>query len=223
MKKGMRVMTMFAALSFLVSVIVVSPLFAKQVTQPKGSTSTPTASQQGTVPASVAKQLPKDKFWELEVDHCVLNGASVQQVTSMEPPANCCTTTVKVGQTANITCYYRVKTPPVNSITEADVNAWGTGKSYKVAFFYPGIVTIAKEEDRTLPQFTWAEVQKWKKAGGQSNTPKIWSSSMGYTLTPVQTDVNMVKVFAFTVDVGNTIKEADENNNLFAGWFKVLP
>ncbi len=56
MKKGMLVVTMFVVLSFLVSMIAVAPSVSKQVTQPRGSTTTPTSSQQGTIQTSVIKQ-----------------------------------------------------------------------------------------------------------------------------------------------------------------------
>jgi hypothetical protein len=220
MKKAMLVMSILVASSFLFSLIAVAPSISEQVTQPTGSTTTPMSKQQGTVQTSVAKQLPKEKFCDLEVDHCVLNGASVQgNYSSASPsPANCCAATVKVGQTANLICYYKVKTPPINSITEADVSAWGTGKSYRVDLVYPP----NKSENKTLPQFTWEDVTHWKRAG-HGTTPKIWSLSIWLTFTPEQADANHVRGFWFFVDAKNEIKEPNENNNGFAGFFKVTP
>ncbi len=223
MKKVMVVMAIVVALSFLVPVVAVAPAFAKQATQPKGSTATPTSSQRGTIQTSVIKQKPKEKFWELGIWYCAVNNEEVFPSSTGSPPDNCCHATVKVGQTTKITCRYTLTTPHLSSITVADVAAWGTGKSYKVTLFYPDIATIAQEVNRQLPQFTWAMVQQ-RQSGGQGNNPMQWSLSVQFTLTPpVQADTNQIKFFAFGLDGDDAIKETNEQNNLLKGWFKVLP
>ncbi|MCJ7545238.1 MAG: hypothetical protein MUP30_00195 [Deltaproteobacteria bacterium] len=206
MKKGMLVMTMFVALSFLVSVIAVSPSFAKQATQ---NTSTPKQQpQQGPAqaPQTQKPRFPKNMeklhtvFWELEPLRCVINGVS--------KPCNCQGTTAAInvivtpGQPLTITCYYKVKTPPINDITEADVKAWGWGRSYTLCYDFPGFDRI--EEIRTLPKFTWADVKLWKK-GGQGNAPKIRTEPMVLKLTMPEKLIGV-----FVVDFKDVIKELHE-------------
>jgi len=78
MKKGMIVMTMFAALSFLVSLSVVSTSFSGPPTrvQPKSQQQPSTVQMKEQVKA-------KESFWDLAVDHCVING----QFLDMSPCA----------------------------------------------------------------------------------------------------------------------------------------
>jgi hypothetical protein len=212
MKKGIMVMTMFVALSFLVSVIAVAPSFAKQATQ-----TTPTskqAPQQGPAqapqtqtikpPAALTKtyEKAKDIFWELEPLRCVINGVS--------KPCNCTGATadlnviVTPGQPLTITCYYQVKTPPLNDITEADAKAWGWGKSYTIRYQLIETHDQITDDIRTLPKFTWADVKLWKK-GGQGNAPKIWTEHMVRNLTMPEKLEGW-----FVVDFNNTIKELHE-------------
>ncbi len=211
MKKVMMIMTFFVILSFLVSIMAVSPSFAKQASQ-----TTPTskqAPQQGPAqapqtqtikpPAALTKtyEKAKDIFWELEPLRCVINGVS--------KPCTCQGSTASInvivtpGQPLTIDCYYQVKTPPLNDITEADAKAWGWGKSYTIR--YQLIENnLIKEDIRTLPQFTWAQVKLWKK-GGQGNAPKIWTEHMVLKLTMPAKIIG-----TFAVDLNNTIKELHE-------------
>jgi hypothetical protein len=210
MKKGMVVMIIVVVLSFLVSPIAVSPSFAKQATQ-----TTPTskqAPQQGPAqapqtqtikpPAALTKtyEKAKDIFWELEPLHCSINGVS--------RPCNCMGTTAAInvivtpGQPLTINCYYRVKTPPINDITEADAKAWGWGRSYTLCYDLIGF--DRKEDVRILPKFTWYDVKIWKK-GGQGNAPKIWTEHMVRKLTMPAKLIGM-----FVVDFKDVIKELHE-------------
>ncbi len=231
MKKVVMVIAIFAALSFLVSLLAVAPSFAAKATQTQPTTKQQT--QQGTVqtPASqdikkpagfkpTAMENPKATFWDLEVDHCVLNGVTVQgtigKAGGSDPPANCCTATVKVGQTANFICYYKVKTPPIDSITEADVSAWGTGKSFSVG----SIIGPLGVENKTLPQFTWQNVQGWKRAGKHI---MIWSWSIASTVTPTPAHTAEPNKIWFYVDGLNEIRELSEEDNSYIGFFKVTP
>jgi hypothetical protein len=115
MKKGMMVMAIVAALSFLVSIIAVSASLAGLVTQ----TTPEKVSAKKEPPKSQAlKNIVHTKFWVLDVDHCVVNNFN---------PCNAVNTVKKGPLTGK--CYYMVKTPPINEITEADVTAWSS-KAY---------------------------------------------------------------------------------------------
>jgi len=210
MKKGMMVMTIVVALSFLVSISAVAPSFAKTASQ-----TTPTskqAPQQGPAQAPQTQKSqftpPKDqqyspaklKFWELEPLHCSINGVS--------RPCNCTGATAAInvivtpGKPLTINCYYRVKTPPINDITEADVKAWGWGRSYTLCYDLIGF--DRKEDVRILPKFTWYDVKIWKK-GGQGNAPKVWTEHMVLKLTMPEKLIGM-----FIVDFKDVIKELHE-------------
>ncbi len=202
MKKVMVVMTIIAALSFLVSMIAVSPSFAKQATK-----TLPTATQQTPAKVAVA-QMPKAKFWDLELDHCVIKSG-----------ANPCTSTtinLKWGTPFNGTCFYKVKTYyPINDITEADAKAWGKGKSYMIIAYMGNGPDVSKffkkEETRTLPKFTWQDVQQWKNTG-QVSAPKIWTERLDFSWHPTKEQIGTWS-FGFSLDVNGDINEYLENNN----------
>ncbi len=221
MKKGMLVMTILVVLAFLVSVIAVAPSFTKQVTQPKGSTTSPTTSQQGTVPVPAAQtqqatkpketmsQIRHDKFWALECDHCIIGGVDSR---GKDYSGNLSIKDAKVGQSLTSTCFYKVKTPPVNDITEVDAKFWGTGTSYCIAAQFTakggGLVLFEKKENRNLPYFTWEDVKHWKRAGKGSD-PKIWTEHMMFTWTPTSDR----PWFYFCVDSNKVIAEYDGRDN----------
>jgi hypothetical protein len=226
-----KVMTMFVALSFLVSISAVSPSFAKaagQTTpapnqQPAQTTANQSSTQQPPItPASKVHQLPKLKFWGLSVDHCVANGA-FQLSNSASNTFN-----VKVGQPVTIVCYYKIKTIPINDITEADVAYWGSGKPYTIAASIVNAsanvnASFKKEETRSLPKFTWLDVQHWKKSGGANNPFKIWTEYMTITWSPSLLNIG-TNLFGFGVDTKNTIEEFDGHaNNGFTGGITVNP
>jgi hypothetical protein len=212
MKKGMMVMTIAVALSFLVSISAVTRSFAETASQitptskqapQQGPVQSPqTQKSQFTPPKGQQYSPAKLKFWELEPLRCVINGVS--------KPCNCTGATadlnviVTPGQPLTITCYYQVKTPPLNDITEADAKAWGWGKSYTIRYQLIETHDQITDDIRTLPKFTWADVKLWKK-GGQGNAPKIWTEHMVRNLTMPEKLEGW-----FVVDFNNTIKELHE-------------
>jgi hypothetical protein len=217
MKKGMMVMTILVALSFLISISTVSPLFAKQATQttPTTKQQTPAQSPQTQTikpPAGPTKtyEMAKEKFWDLVPTQIIINGVS--------KPCGTTTFTATPGQTVTLKYYWQVKTPPLNDITEADAKAWGTGKSYSIEDHcnWMGPVGYKLEDIRTLPQFTWAQVKLWKK-GGQGNAPKIWTETWQINLTTdninYKTVTNWSNEHLLTVDSHGEIPEINEGNN----------
>ena len=204
----MMVMTMFAALSFLVSIIAVSPSFAGQATQ-----TTPTTKQQRA--PTQTNLLPKSAFWDLEVVQCVLNG--------FDPCSS--TINVKKGPLTG-KCYYRVKTPPLNDITEADANARGTGESYAISTDLTNDLTnkqiTVKIELKKLPQFTWEDVKHWKSAG-QGNAPKIWTEHMDVDFGIMRQEDMGSTPFWFGVNIWYEIQEYNEENNECSGTIIINP
>jgi len=95
MKKGMMVITIVVALSFLVSIIAVSPSFAKQATQTTPTTKQPAPAQ---TPATQSPQTQKSqftppkgqqysparlKFWDLEFDRLEVKGVVIKKVAEI--------------------------------------------------------------------------------------------------------------------------------------------
>ncbi len=224
MGKGMLVVIMFTALSFLVSVIAVAPLFAAKATQTTPTTKQQTQQGPAQTPATKFKpqkpgevyQQPKEKFWGLEADHCKVNGVLWNTNNKL---------TLKLKQSVTINCWYKVKTVPVKDITEADAVAWGKGKSYTISTMVLNTATeksFSKNETKNLPKFDWADVTKWKKTGG--NAPKIWTIVMVTTWSPTQEYLGDANVFDFCVDCSNVIEEYDGGpNNHIYGFITVNP
>ena len=230
MKKGMMVMAMLVALSFLVSISAVSPSFAKPASQ-----TTPTSKQQAPAqtPATQSPQTqksqftpPKDqqyspakaKFWGFELDHCVVTGNNL----------NPCNAEINIKQGAPLTgtCYYKVKTITINEITEWDANRWGKGKSYLVRAALINCEDsskfFGKDETRKLPLFTWRDVQKWKSAG-QGNAPKIWTERFDFIWIPTKAQTGKY-LFTFQSDAKNEIEEYDGRpNNNCTGVINITP
>jgi hypothetical protein len=229
MKKGMIAITMFAVLSFFILVIAVALSFAAQsmkITltanhQPAQTTANPPSSQQSSLTQkNQAHKLPTLKFWGLALDHCVANG--VFQLSNSDSN----TFKVKVGQPVTIVCYYKIKTIPITDITEADAAYWGSGKSYTIG---ASIVNVSanksfkKEETRSLPKFTWLDVQRWKKSSGANNPFKIWTEHMTITWSPSLLNIG-TNLFGFGVDTKNNIEEFDgHTNNSLTGGITVNP
>jgi hypothetical protein len=192
MKKGMMVVTIVAALSFLFSMIAVSSCMAVKATKtgpaPKQvpTQKTPPTSPKEKVPVKVPVQGAKAQFWDLAVDHCVISGQLLQCNPCQGKP------TVKVGQPATITCYYTMKAIQISDITDADAKFWGSGNLK----YYVGIVvygdgmakTYKKEELRSLPKFTWENVQVWKK-NFIGTYRKTWTEHIAMTWTPQWADL----------------------------------
>ena len=228
MKKVMMVMAIVAALSFLVSLLAVVPSFAAKATQTQPTTKQQT--QQGTVqtPASqdikkpagfkpTAMEKPKEKFWDLEFDRLEVKGVVIKKGGGNK------TINVKVGENVQFKAYYKVKTIPVGDITEADAMYWGSGK-----FLYSNYLLIINhtaqgnnpihlfDTNKSLPQFTWQNVQGWKRGIGKGNNPKIWneSSVFQWTAGPECVGSN-VYMNCFCVDWYKKIPETNEPNNGF--------
>jgi hypothetical protein len=181
MKKGMMVITMWAVLLFLVSMIAVAPSLAAQATK-----TTPTTRQQ-TPPLSQSQvyEKAKDKFWSLGNDHCVINGVSVPM-----NPGSLVTINAKVGQPVTFTSYYKVKTIPVGDITSADAKHWGSGNftyNNRLRLITGDYAHILKEKltPKSTPKFTWDDAQNWKKFL-VATTCKTWTEQISLTWTPTQ-------------------------------------
>ncbi len=209
MKKVMMIITIVAALSFLVSMIAVVPSFAPVQTP---ATQKPKIL---TKPKPEVYQVPKEKFWALEVDHCVANGVTWNATSSK--------LNVQVWQPVIFNCFYTV---PVKDITEADAAKWGKGNSYTIRTQINNLNSHAefkKEEIRILPPFTWADVQKWKNAG-LGSASKEWTISQVSKWTPDSSYLGDANVFYFCVDCANVIEEYEGGqNNLIIGAITVNP
>ena len=233
MKKGIMVIMILVALSFLVSPIAVAPLFAVEATN-TGPTpkQVPQQAPQKTFPRpkEMTHQLQaKAEFWGLEVDHCNVNGAP-WQVKHSGGVYVLSDLQVKVGQPLTFNCYYKAKTIPIKDITEDDAIAWGSGKSYtdfyKVFISTSGSATeiTTKTEAKNLPKFTWADVLVWKRQTGRSNASKIWTEHMVFTWTPTQEYLQKTLSLSFYADCFDTIKEFNGNDNNHAvGIMHVVP
>jgi hypothetical protein len=219
MKKGMLVIALVVALSFLVSMIAVAPSIAKQASQTTPTTKQ--APQQGPAqapqtptvksPATPIKtyEKPKSVFWDLAVDRrCVANGVTLDPVVTAADYKIPFLNNKIVGK-----CFYKVKTPPVNEITEADVKKWGSGNlTYfgGVSVSGKGPVPCKIKVAKTLPKFTWADVQRWKKAA-MGNAPKIWNESIDFTCAAESP--GDYRWFYFTISREPLIPEYDTGNN----------
>jgi hypothetical protein len=181
MKKGLLVMTIVVVLSFLASMIAVSPSGAAQATK-----TTPTTRQQTPTPSqSQVYEKAKDKFWSLGNDHCVINGVSV----SMNP-STLVTINAKVGQPVTFKSYYKVKTIPIGDITSADAKHWGSGNftyNNRLRLITGDYAHILKEQTipKSPPKFTWDDAKNWKKFL-MATACKAWTEQMVLTWTPTQ-------------------------------------
>jgi hypothetical protein len=219
MKKVMMVTAMIVALSVLVSVITVAPLFAAQTTKtvpttkqvpqqgPAQAPQTPTVKSPATSTKTYEK--PKSVFWDLEVDRrCVANGVTLDPVVTNADYKIPLLNKKIVGK-----CFYKVKTPPANEITEADVKKWGSGNlTYfgLVSVSGKGPVSCKIQVAKTLPKFTWEDVQRWKKVA-TGNAPKIWNESVDFTCAAEAP--GDYRWFTFHVGQEPLIPEYDTGNN----------
>ena len=209
MKKGMMAMTIVAALSFLISIGAVSTSFSKQAGQ------TVPKSQQQQSPTLQEKehvvQVPKNKFWDLEADRMVVKGRVVKKGGGHH------TIYVKVGETVNFYCYYKIKTIPVKDITKADANFWGSGNRqfnirFRVASTTYSIEPKISFKNRTLPHFTWEDVEKWLK-NTRSSGGRTWTEEVSFLWTPGAEFVETYITAEYNLDYNNVISETHEGNN----------
>jgi hypothetical protein len=200
MKKKLLAMTILVALSFVVSIISIAPATQKI--------------QKSVDFKPKAYEKAKEKFWDLAVDHFVINGQSFPFANDYNQAK---IINVKVGQTVNCLCFYKVKTITIGDITAADAAYWGSGNlTYKIAggLFFPGPPSHQEYtiKTRQTPKFTSADVQSWKNQYG-ANGKKEWVESLVYNWTAKPEHVGKTVEFHFDVDSFLNIKETDEQNN----------
>jgi len=220
MKKSISVITVFAISLFLSSIIVVSTSFSKSQTRDVQTSPTgpvrksPPSKDEPTLnkadkPVLVSKKA-KSKFWDLTSTYGTANGTGIQR-------GNEYTIVVKVGEPLNCTFYYKMKTPKISDITEADANLWGRGwLTFHVAasiiyFNDPAGAPQWKKKTQRLPRFTYEDVKNWKKTmkGGEQKT---WTSTLKYNWTPQEEHVGKDIWLQFMVN-GESIDETDSINN----------
>jgi hypothetical protein len=217
MKKWMMVMTIVAVLSFLVSVIAVTPSGAAEAIKTRPTTKQAPTTKQFTGQKQMV-QTPKEKFWDLEVDHCDVNNRNI------------CSKGYNLEGPWEVRCFYKVKTIPIGDITEADANYWGSGKSYTISASWTTHdkkISLRKEDSIRTPQFTWEDVLAWKRSAVRKNAPKVWTEKLEFTWhasdDPTHNylkDFLLTKgdhSFLFLVDKNNGIEEYVERNNTCRG------
>lgn len=225
MKIKTSLITIFMISFFLVSLTAISISLAKS----QGNERLPDSQQPPPRTSVPRAQLPKSEFWDLAVDYCIINGEFVDiSPCDMNSGKSI---SVKVGQIVNFKCYYKIITIPVAFITKADAAYWGSGN-----LTYKNLSSVlvlnepkSKQEMRSLPHFTWADVTKWQTSMKQgmadvtkwqtSKNRKVWKGNMMFTWTPTQQNIGAA-VFYFNVDHGNVIKEPvgpTQNNECMIG------
>jgi hypothetical protein len=244
MKKGMPIITIVVALSFLVSMIAVAPLFAAQATKTtpttkqvpqQGPTQAPQTPQTPTVksPATPTKTYEKAKsvFWDLEFDRLEVKGVVLKGIKEEK------TIDLNPGETVTFKIYYKLKTPPVKEITEADVKRWGSGsltyRNYVKINLYEMIVESNGKAGtdrfkyvdlygvKSLPKFTWEDVMRWKILNKGKNGPSVFNiETSSIQWTPLETTC-YANIQAIAVDEPPTINETDEWNNIWVGKLNV--
>ena len=207
MKKGFVVIPIFFALSFFVSIGFVLPSL-EQTTQ----TLSKSKQQVPSSPAAVESAIAKPAFWDLEVGSIFIKG----QLVKIGGPNH--TVNVKVGETVTFKCTYRMKTPPVGGITQADAKRWGAGNlpftiRMQVHSTKMGIEDKDLLKDKTLPKFTYEDVINWKK-NLQPGVGNAWDDDVYFEWTPGAEYVgNMFISVVYLLDVNHVIPEPDEQNN----------
>jgi hypothetical protein len=204
MKKGMLVIAIFVTLSVLVSMIAAAQLFAVEATN-----TGPTPKQVPTQKTPPASQFSKNKvvvhtkFWTVEDIQCDISygtAGSFKPCGVVDPPAS-----IKLGKISG-SCNYKIKTLPVNEITEADAGKWGaSGNKYYISahLSHDGSPTnLVKGEFKYVPHFTWAEVKQWQSSG-QGNAPKSFSGHLEFEFQLTEAFIGL-NTFWFFVGITNT-------------------
>ena len=211
MKTRASLITIFMISFFLVSLTAISISLAKSQQNER----LPDSQQPPPRTPVPRAQLPKSEFWDLAVDYCIINGELVDISPCDMNSGN--SISVKVGQLVNFNCYYKIITIPVANITKADAVYWGSGNLTYKNFCSIGLNDPKnKQEMKSLPHFTWADVTKWQASMKQgmadvtkwqtSKNRKVWKDNMTFTWTPTQQNIGTA-LFHFNVDSGNLIKE----------------
>lgn len=219
MKTKTSLITIFMIVLFLMSINVVATSLAKPPMQ-----NVPESEQtQQQLPPTQIEAKAKEEFWDLEVDHFVINGKSFPFPNDWSQAEKI---SVTVGETVTFRSYYTLKTVPIGDITGIDAKYWGSGNfTYRIdgGMFFSGPYSVQeyKTLTRSLPKFTYEDVQQWKQSM-QSNARKTWTSYLVYNWTPQMEHVGKDNIwFHFQLDGGfgaGAIKETDEHNNgNFAG------
>lgn len=219
MKKLMLLMAIVAALSFLASVLTVAPAFAVEAT--KTGPTPKQAPAQKTAPASQfskSKVFVHTKFWSVEAIQCDISygiAGSFKPCGVVDPP-----TTIKLGKISG-SCSYKIKTPPVNEITEADANYWGKKSGYtttKVLWSLNDSKVGNTKVGIVVPGFTWEDVQTMRKH--YTGKVCLGIGHMQGSLQSMTAFYNQVSTFEFSVEATNPrIKNAETNydNNKCSG------
>lgn len=212
MKKGIMLITIVTALAFLVSVMALAPSFAAETTK---TTIKQQPKKQETLTDSSAVTKPhKQKFWDLEVDRCLIKNVNI-----CEPHYNV------FGTVLNVKCFYNVKTPPINDITQDDAAFWGKGRSFTVGASMTNNTTkksLSTEAVVMTPQFTWRDVLAWKKSG-KTNAPKVWKLMLPLSWKAPREDFKLLNSLSFVVDKNKDIEEYIERNNMCQGTIEISP
>ncbi len=190
------------------SICAVAGPSTKGPAQVSPSTMTPTQ-----IPGPAQAFRPKSEFWDLAVDHFIVNGVQFPFLNDFHQAK---VINLQVGQSVHCQCFYKLKTVNLGTITQADVTTWGAGNSYLIAggLFFPGPPSHQeyKTETRQTPKFAFADVQSWKNQYGSSGK-KEWSETMTYNWTAAQEHVGKALYLHFSLDSFMKIKETDEQNN----------
>jgi hypothetical protein len=206
MKKNKAILINFS-LFFLILVSTVSPVFSAGTGKLKPQASAHT-------PATVQVPLAKTTFWDLAVDRFIVQGQSFAFANDYNQAK---IINVKVGDTVNCQCFYKVQTINLGDITSTDAAHWGTGNfTYKIAggLFFPGPPSRQeyKIQSRKLPKFTYADVESWKSTLG-AGAKKEWNETLVYNWTAKSEHIGKTLYLHFDVDSFFSIKETDEQNN----------
>ncbi len=200
-------MAMFVVFAFLVSVIAVAPSAVKAASRGESNAKSKTSTK--FLPHTpLESTIPKTEFWDLAVDHCIINGINIP----MNPCINT-TITVKVGQAVAGTCYYKAITLPVADITKADATYWGSGNfTYNILAVFSALkpgpdITPKKEETKNLPKFTYAFAKNYTKGERM-----VWNHYMTFSWVATQEFIGS-NAFLFNLDKDNTIKETGAEKN----------
>lgn len=161
---------------------------------------------------------PKERFWDLELESLVINN----QTFSKGQQA---TIEVHVRQPVSITAIYKIKTIPINDITEADAKYWGSGN-----WSYEAWTAVCREyhcddkkEKRRMPKFTYQDVLNWKKAS-ILGARKVWKQQITFIWIAKKLNEWDDKYYlgALLTPIGFIETEIENNDNLHVGIFIVI-
>jgi len=137
--------------------IAVAPLFAVEATE-----TAPTIRKQVPV-QKPAPKLAKDKlmahstnFWDFEFVRLEVKGVVINRAKKLSYDVD-----VKVGEIVKFTVQYKVKTPPIKDIYEADASVWGSGK-----ISYTNILSI--EHGQRIQNYCYRKIETCQNLRGKT-------------------------------------------------------